>query len=145
MEKFTPLAKNFTLLPALTGWTNSTSVHDHQSYCTPGTDSLEESRLKYLELVNLLGFRNVDWNLNTCLCQQMFSIPTIMQLYQNLEFRLLTIENIARISLSLSLSLPLSLSLSLFSSFSLSQNLNSCKEMIVNGEQDSAFYQQRSR
>ena len=25
MEKFTPLARNFTLLPGLTGWTNSTS------------------------------------------------------------------------------------------------------------------------
>ena len=25
MEKFTPLATNFTLLPGLTGWTNSTS------------------------------------------------------------------------------------------------------------------------
>ena len=35
-------------------------LHGHQSYCTPGTDSLEESRLKYLELVNLLGFRNAD-------------------------------------------------------------------------------------
>ena len=28
MEKFTLLATNFTLLPALTGWTNSTSVLD---------------------------------------------------------------------------------------------------------------------
>ena len=26
LEKFTPLATNFTLLPALTGWTNSTSA-----------------------------------------------------------------------------------------------------------------------
>ena len=26
MEKFTPLATNFTLPPALTGWTNSTSA-----------------------------------------------------------------------------------------------------------------------
>ena len=26
MEKFTPLAKNFTLPPGLTGWTNSTSA-----------------------------------------------------------------------------------------------------------------------
>ena len=27
MEKFTPLATNFTLPPALTGWTNSTSAY----------------------------------------------------------------------------------------------------------------------
>ena len=27
MEKFTPLATNFTLLPGLTGWTNSTSAY----------------------------------------------------------------------------------------------------------------------
>ena len=31
MEKFTPLATNFTLPPALTGWTNSTS--DIKLYC----------------------------------------------------------------------------------------------------------------
>ena len=29
MEKFTPLAKNFTLPPALTALTNSTSDHDN--------------------------------------------------------------------------------------------------------------------
>ena len=28
MEKFTPLAKKFTLPPALTGWTNSISAKD---------------------------------------------------------------------------------------------------------------------
>ena len=28
MEKFTPLARNFTLPPGLTGWTNFTSVGD---------------------------------------------------------------------------------------------------------------------
>ena len=45
MEKFTPLATNFTLPPALTGWTNSTSdpyqTHHHrkvESIATEGDD-----------------------------------------------------------------------------------------------------------
>ena len=33
MEKFTPLARNFTLPPGLTGWTNFTSGHVHTHMC----------------------------------------------------------------------------------------------------------------
>ena len=33
MEKFTPLATNFTLPPALTAWTNSTSASYYNNIC----------------------------------------------------------------------------------------------------------------
>ena len=54
MEKFTPLATNFTLPPGLTGWTNFTSgrrevLHDIEKlkFCGDTKKYLEENNLKH--------------------------------------------------------------------------------------------------
>ena len=70
MEKFTPLARNFTLPPGLTGWTNFNSGHVQPvvpyfpcPYCQV------EKMGRYADDTNTLLQENIVFDLNfTCSC-----------------------------------------------------------------------------